>query len=46
MYLNFNDKNREAASMTFKSDIEIAQSTKLKYIREIAAKVGFSEDDI
>jgi len=46
MYLNFNDKNREAASMTFKSDIEIAQSTKLKDIREIAAKVGFSEDDI
>ncbi|GLI20126.1 formate--tetrahydrofolate ligase [Tepidanaerobacter syntrophicus] len=32
--------------MTFKSDIEIAQSTKLKDIREIAAKVGFSEDDI
>lgn len=32
--------------MSFKSDIEIAQSTKLKDIREIAAKVGFSEDDI
>lgn len=39
-------KNREAVSMTFKSDIEIAQSAKLKDIREIAAKVGFSEDDI
>ena len=32
--------------MTFKSDIEIAQSVKLKDIREIAAKLGLSEDDI
>jgi formate--tetrahydrofolate ligase len=32
--------------MTFKSDIEIAQSVKLTDIREIAAKLGLSEDDI
>ncbi|HHY42433.1 MAG TPA: formate--tetrahydrofolate ligase [Thermoanaerobacterales bacterium] len=32
--------------MTFKSDIEIAQSVKLKDIREIAAKLGLTEDDI
>ncbi len=32
--------------MTFKSDIEIAQSVKLQDIREIAAKLGLTEDDI
>jgi len=32
--------------MTYKSDIEIAQSVKLTDIREIAAKIGLSEDDI
>lgn len=32
--------------MTFKSDIEIAQSVKLKDIRDIAAKLGLSDDDI
>jgi len=32
--------------MTYKSDIEIAQSIKLTDIREIAAKIGLSEDDI
>lgn len=32
--------------MGFKSDIEIAQECKLQDIREIAAKVGFTEDDI
>lgn len=32
--------------MTYKSDIEIAQSVKLKDIREIAAKLGLTEDDI
>jgi formate--tetrahydrofolate ligase len=32
--------------MSFKSDIEIAQEAKLKDIREIAAKMGLTEDDI
>ena len=32
--------------MGFKSDIEIAQETKLQDIREIAAKIGLTEDDI
>ena len=32
--------------MSFKSDIEIAQSVKLQDIREIAAKLGLAEDDI
>jgi formate--tetrahydrofolate ligase len=32
--------------MGFKSDIEIAQEAKLKDIREIAAKLGLTEDDI
>jgi len=32
--------------MAFKSDIEIAQEAKLKDIREIAAKMGLTEDDI
>lgn len=32
--------------MTFKSDIEIAQSVKLQDIREIAAKLGLTEGDI
>jgi len=32
--------------MTYKSDIEIAQSVKLKDIREIASKLGLTEDDI
>lgn len=30
----------------FKTDIEIAQMAKLKPIREIAEKIGLSEDDI
>ena len=29
-----------------KSDIEIARSIKLKNIREIAAQVGFPEDEV
>jgi len=37
---------RRLSIMTFKSDIEIAQSVKLKDIREIAAKLGLTEDDI
>jgi len=32
--------------MGFKSDIEIAQEAEPKHIREIAAKMGLSEDDI
>ncbi|MCG8538510.1 MAG: formate--tetrahydrofolate ligase [Clostridia bacterium] len=32
--------------MNFKSDIEIAQETNLKDIREIAKKLGLTEDDI
>ncbi|MCF6097403.1 formate--tetrahydrofolate ligase [Thermovorax subterraneus] len=32
--------------MAFKSDIEIAQEAKLEHIRDIAAKLGLSEDDI
>jgi len=32
--------------MTFKSDIEIAQSTKMLPIEEIASRVGISRDDI
>ncbi|WP_213975236.1 formate--tetrahydrofolate ligase [Tepidanaerobacter acetatoxydans] len=32
--------------MNFKSDIEIAQSVKLQDIREIAAKLGLTEDNI
>ncbi|MDN5332690.1 MAG: formate--tetrahydrofolate ligase [Tepidanaerobacteraceae bacterium] len=32
--------------MAFKSDIEIAQEAKLQHIRDIAAKLGLSEDDI
>ncbi|MCT8976364.1 formate--tetrahydrofolate ligase [Clostridium sp. CX1] len=32
--------------MGFKSDIEIAQECKLQDIREIASKLGFTEDDI
>lgn len=32
--------------MSFKSDIEIAQSVKPKHIREIAAKLGLSDEDI
>ena len=32
--------------MGFKSDIEIAQECKPQDIREIASKLGFSEDDI
>lgn len=32
--------------MTIKSDIEIAQETKIKDIREIAAKIGLTENDI
>lgn len=32
--------------MGFKSDIEIAQEAKPQHIREIAAKMGLSEDDI
>ncbi|MBN2285572.1 MAG: formate--tetrahydrofolate ligase [Tissierellales bacterium] len=32
--------------MAFKSDIEIAQEAKMQDIREIAKKVGFSEEDI
>jgi len=32
--------------MSFKSDIEIAQEAKLKDIREIASKLGLTEDDI
>lgn len=31
--------------MSYKSDIEIAQETKLEHIRDIAAKVGLTEDD-
>lgn len=32
--------------MAFKSDIEIAQEAKLEHIRDIAAKIGLTEDDI
>ncbi|SHJ87652.1 Formate-tetrahydrofolate ligase, partial [Dethiosulfatibacter aminovorans DSM 17477] len=32
--------------MSFKSDIEIAQEAKMQDIREIAQKVGFTEEDI
>lgn len=32
--------------MEIKSDIEIAQQAKLEHIRDIAAKIGISEDDI
>ncbi|SHM61060.1 Formate-tetrahydrofolate ligase [Caldanaerovirga acetigignens] len=32
--------------MAFKSDIEIAQEAKLEHIRDIAAKLGLTEDDI
>ncbi|HYE82361.1 MAG TPA: formate--tetrahydrofolate ligase [Clostridia bacterium] len=32
--------------MSFKTDIEIAQEAKLKDIREVAEKLGLSEDDI
>ncbi|MGB9839999.1 formate--tetrahydrofolate ligase, partial [Thermovenabulum sp.] len=32
--------------MTFKSDIEIAQEAKLEPIKDIAAKLGLTEDDI
>ncbi|MCR4431042.1 MAG: formate--tetrahydrofolate ligase [Tepidanaerobacteraceae bacterium] len=32
--------------MSFKSDIEIAQSVKPKHIREVAAKLGLSDEDI
>ncbi|ADL07565.1 formate--tetrahydrofolate ligase [Thermosediminibacter oceani] len=32
--------------MSFKSDIEIAQEAKLEPIRDIAARIGLSEDDI
>ncbi|KXZ39357.1 Formate-tetrahydrofolate ligase [Alkalithermobacter thermoalcaliphilus JW-YL-7 = DSM 7308] len=32
--------------MSFKSDIEIAQEAKLRDIREIASKIGLTEDDI
>ncbi|WP_411682319.1 formate--tetrahydrofolate ligase, partial [Clostridium thailandense] len=32
--------------MGFKSDIEIAQECTMQDIREIASKVGLSEDDI
>ncbi|MBI6873178.1 formate--tetrahydrofolate ligase, partial [Clostridium aciditolerans] len=32
--------------MGFKSDIEIAQECKMQDIREVAAKLGFTEDDI
>ncbi|WP_102398964.1 formate--tetrahydrofolate ligase [Haloimpatiens massiliensis] len=32
--------------MGFKSDIEIAQEAKLEHIKEIAAKLGLTEDDI
>lgn len=32
--------------MSYKSDIEIAQEAKLEHIKDIAAKVGLSEDEI
>lgn len=32
--------------MSYKSDIEIAQETELEHIKDIAAKVGLTEDDI
>ncbi|TYP56646.1 formate--tetrahydrofolate ligase [Thermosediminibacter litoriperuensis] len=32
--------------MTFKSDIEIAQEAKLEHIKDIAIKIGLSEEDI
>lgn len=32
--------------MSFKSDIEIAQEAKITHIKEIAAKLGLTEDDI
>lgn len=32
--------------MSYKSDIEIAQETKMEHIRDIAAKLGLSEEDI
>ena len=30
----------------FKSDIEIAQEAKLEHIREVAAKIGVTEDEL
>lgn len=32
--------------MTFKSDIEIAQEAKLEHIKDVAAKIGLTEDDL
>ena len=32
--------------MTYKSDIEIAQEAKIKHIKDIADKVGLTEDDL
>lgn len=32
--------------MAFKSDIEIAQEAKLEHIKDVAAKIGLTEDDL
>ncbi|MCG1011422.1 formate--tetrahydrofolate ligase [Tepidanaerobacter sp. GT38] len=32
--------------MTYKSDIEIAQEAKLEHIKDVAAKIGLTEDDL
>ena len=40
------NKNEIKTYRTMKSDIEIARSVKLKNIREIAAKVGFPEEEV